>query len=69
LHPKAFEAAKAKASREASSLGQAISQLILQAARENPEVVKARRAIASAAFRSDGRFYSFMEVAAALHDE
>ncbi len=61
LEPDAFRAAKAKAAQEKTSLGKAVSELILQALQQSPQT-----AHPSAVFRSEGGVYTSKEVEAAL---
>lgn len=64
LESDAFQAAKAKAAHENVSLGQAVSELILQALRTTPT-----RAKSAAVFRSAGGVYTAEQVEEALDDE
>lgn len=64
LEPDAFQAAKAKALHENISLGKAVSELILQALRQD-----AHRTKFPAVFRSAGGLYSAEQVEAAIEDE
>ncbi|MGE3311992.1 MAG: CopG family transcriptional regulator [Limisphaerales bacterium] len=67
LHPDAFQAAKAKAAHENVSLGQAVSELILQAIR--PTSASSRRGTSDGIFRSGSGVYGSAEVEEALDDE
>lgn len=67
LSNEAFLAAKAKADHEDLSLGQAVSQLILQSINEE----RSRAALTSAdgVFRSNGGPYTSQQVEEAIDDE
>jgi hypothetical protein len=64
LEADAFNAAKGKAAHERISLGQAVSELILQGLRQSKTPVKS-----SGVFKSKAGLYTAEEVEAALDDE
>ena len=64
LEPDAFQAAKAKAAHERTSLGKAVSELIFQALKQSPTTAQP-----PAVFRSQGGVYTSEEVEASLDDE
>jgi len=67
LSTDAFLAAKAKAAHENLSLGEAVSQLILQSVQEERSHLKALPA--EGVFRSEGGPYTSRQVEEALDDE
>ena len=66
LTPDAFHAAKSKAAHENISLGQAVSELILQGLREHSP---RRGSSNTAIFRSAGGVYTSQQVEAGIDEE